>query len=402
MAGRRSGRWYDRGGPPTTAHPTSGGRPLDPDRPAPDDARPTPEPGPAPGPLEPDTDAPRADQPADPASSGGDGAPPPPPPGLRRQLGATRDALIGLVRAHIDLAKAEASEIGGEIGAVAIAVGIAIAALILVAFLVPIGTTLFLGEWLFGSMGWGVLLGTEALVLLGTAAVLGSLGAGRVARAIALAFIAGLVVAILFGTNAPNRLYVAIAEQFGPGIDPGVIALVAGTGIGLVVGGLLGLLAGARRGTGGDAVSGLIGGAVLGGIFGALIGGVVRLAENEGSRPMVVGLLVIGGVAALVGLVLGARGGGGASGAVTGFLGGFVLGGAVGAFSAITFAWHVAIAIGLALFLGLAIALMLADVASRGIDTEALKQRFYPQASIDMGKETVEWAKARMPRGPRS
>jgi hypothetical protein len=347
-------------------------------------------------------DAPLADEPAGPASSGGDGAPPPPPPGLRRQLGATRDAIIGLVRAHIDLARAEASEIGGEIQSVAIAVGIAIGALILVAFLVPIGTTLFLGEWLFGSMGWGVLLGTEALVLLGCAAVLGSLGAGRVARAIALAFVAGLLVAILFGTNAPNLLYVAIAEQFGPGIDPGVIALVAGTGIGLVVGGLLGLLAGARRGTGGDAVSGLIGGAVLGGIFGALIGGVVRLAENEGSRPMVVGLLLIGGLAALVGLVLGARGGGGASGAVAGFLGGFVLGGALGAFSAITFSWHVAIAIGIALFLGLAIALMLADVASRGIDTEALKRRFYPQASIDMGKETVEWAKARMPRGPRS
>jgi hypothetical protein len=346
-------------------------------------------------------DAPLADEPAGPASSGGDGAPPP-PPGLRRQLGATRDAIIGLVRAHIDLARAEASEIGGEIQSVAIAVGIAIGALILVAFLVPIGTTLFLGEWLFGSMGWGVLLGTEALVLLGCAAVLGSLGAGRVARAIALAFVAGLLVAILFGTNAPNLLYVAIAEQFGPGIDPGVIALVAGTGIGLVVGGLLGLLAGARRGTGGDAVSGLIGGAVLGGIFGALIGGVVRLAENEGSRPMVVGLLLIGGLAALVGLVLGARGGGGASGAVAGFLGGFVLGGALGAFSAITFSWHVAIAIGIALFLGLAIALMLADVASRGIDTEALKRRFYPQASIDMGKETVEWAKARMPRGPRS
>jgi len=34
--------------------------------------------------------------------------------------------------------------------------------------------------------------------------------------------------------------------------------------------------------------------------------------------------------------------------------------------------------------------------------SEALKRRFYPQASIDMGKETVEWAKARMPRGPRS
>src|SRR5829696_397750 len=166
-----------------TAHPTSGGRPLDPDRPTPDDARPTPEPGPAPGPLAVNGDAPRADEPSGSAASGGPGTPPP-PPGLRRQLGATRDAIIALVRAHIDLARAEASEIGGEIQSVAIAVGIAIGALILVAFLVPIGTTLFLGEWLFGSMGWGVLLGTEALVLLGTAAVLGSVGAGHVGRAI--------------------------------------------------------------------------------------------------------------------------------------------------------------------------------------------------------------------------
>jgi hypothetical protein len=382
-----------------TAHPTSGGRPLDPDRPTPDDARPAPEPGAAPGPA--DADVPRAEEPSGSATPGGSGTPPP-PPGLRRQLGATRDAVIALVRAHIDLARAEASEIGGEVQSVAVAAGIAIGALILVAFLVPIGTTLFLGEWLFGSMGWGVLLGTEALVLLGTAAVLGSVGAGRVGRAIALAFLAGLLVAILLGTNAPNRLYVAIAEQFGPGIDPGWAALVAGLVSGVVIGGLLGLLAGARRGTRGDAGAGLVGGAILGGVFGALIGGGVRLAENEGSRPMIVGVLIVGGVCALAGLVVGARGGGGLGGAIAGFLTGFVLGGAVGAFSAITFTWHVAIAIGIALFLGLAIALMLADVASRGIDTEALKRRFYPQASIDMGKETVEWAKARMPRGPRS
>jgi hypothetical protein len=381
-----------------TAHPTSGGRPLDPDRPTPDDARPAPEPGAAPGPA--DADVPRAEEPSGSATPGGPGTPP--PPGLRRQLGATRDAVIALVRAHIDLARAEASEIGGEVQSVAVAAGIAIGALILVAFLVPIGTTLFLGEWLFGSMGWGVLLGTEALVLLGTAAVLGSVGAGRVGRAIALAFLAGLLVAILLGTNAPNRLYVAIAEQFGPGIDPGWAALVAGLVSGVVIGGLLGLLAGARRGTRGDAGAGLVGGAILGGVFGALIGGGVRLAENEGSRPMIVGVLIVGGVCALAGLVVGARGGGGLGGAIAGFLTGFVLGGAVGAFSAITFSWHVAIAIGIALFLGLAIALMLADVASRGIDTEALKRRFYPQASIDMGKETVEWAKARMPRGPRS
>ena len=247
-----------------------------------------------------------------------------------------------------------------------------------------------------------MLHGAELLLLVATTGVLAVLGAGRVARSIALAFLAGTLVAILLGTNAPNQLYTLISQQFGAGVDPGVIALVAGTGIGLVLGGLLGLLAGARRGTRGDAGAGLIGGAVLGAIFGAFIGGGVRLAQNEGSRPMIVGLLLVGGVCGLAGLVVGARGGGGAGGAVAGFFTGFVLGGALGAFSAITFSWHVAIAIGIALFLLLAIALMVADVASRGIDTEALKKRFYPQASIDMTKETVEWAKARIPRGPRS
>ena len=127
-------------------------------------------------------------------------------------------------------------------------------------------------------------------------------------------------------------------------------------------------------------MSGLIGGAVLGGIFGP--------DRRRGAARRERGLTADGRRAARD------RWRGGArrarpgrpwrrrrGGAVAGFLGGFVLGGAVGAFSAITFAWHVAIAIGLALFLGLAIALMLADVASRGIDTEALKRRFYPQAT---------------------
>jgi hypothetical protein len=99
--------------------------------------------------------------------------------------------------------------------------------------------------------------------------------------------------------------------------------------------------------------------------------------------------------------VLGARSGG-LTGALTGLVTGFVLGGALGAFTAITFTWHVAIAIGLALALGLATALMGSEVATSGIDAEALKARFYPQATIDTTKETIEWAKARIPGAPRS
>ena len=140
---------------------------------------------------------------------------------------------------------------------------------------------------------------------------------------------------------------------------------------------------------------------MVGAVLGSLSGGLARLAENEASRPMVVGLLLVGGIVALVGLVLGARSSG-LTGALTGLVTGFVLGGALGAFTAITFTWHVAIAIGLALALGLATALMVADVARGASTSEALKARFYPQATIDTTKETIEWAKARIPGAPRS
>jgi hypothetical protein len=62
----------------------------------------------------------------------------------------------------------------------------------------------------------------------------------------------------------------------------------------------------------------------------------------------------------------------------------------------------VAVAIGIAAWFAIALALMAAEVASNGIDVEALKKRFIPQSTIDTTKETIEWAKARIPRGPAS
>ena len=41
-------------------------------------------------------------------------------------------------------------------------------------------------------------------------------------------------------------------------------------------------------------------------------------------------------------------------------------------------------------------------VAREGIDTEALKARFYPTKTIETTKETIEWVRARTPLGPRS
>ena len=53
---------------------------------------------------------------------------------------------------------------------------LAIALVIFAVFLVVIGTSLWLGEWLLGSMGWGVLHGFLLFVSVAMAAVLGALG----------------------------------------------------------------------------------------------------------------------------------------------------------------------------------------------------------------------------------
>ena len=114
---------------------------------------------------------------------------------------------------------------------------------------------------------------------------------------------------------------------------------------------------------------------------------------------MVVGVLIWALAAGVVGLVAGSRTS--ARLALIGLGAGIVFGGLFGAFSAITFSWHVAIAIGLALFLGIAPAVAGAFAANGGIDIEAIKARYMPQATIDTTKETLEWAKSRMPGGGR-
>ena len=101
------------------------------------------------------------------------------PAGLRAQIGAVRDAVRRLIGAHLDLAKAEASEIGGEIKRVALLGGIAIGALIALGLLLPIGLLLFLGELLFGSIGWGVLLGSMVLIDMAILAALVAVGVAR-------------------------------------------------------------------------------------------------------------------------------------------------------------------------------------------------------------------------------
>lgn len=269
----------------------------------------------------------------------GSSAPRRPARGLRAQLLASRDAAISLGQAHLDLAKAEVGAIAGEIGRIAALIALAIVVLILAALLGVIGGALFLGEWLLGSIGWGVLHGILAFAAIAVAALLLGVGAegGRVGRSFAVALIVAVVVGVALGLEWPNQAYAAAGES-------------------------------------------------------------ARINVAEGDRPLIVGLLVGALVGVLVGFAAAIRIGsaGGRVGAIVGLA---ILGALVGAFSAITFGPQVGAGVGIAVGYLTWITVMGVDVARRGVDLEGMKDRFYPTQTIDTGKETLEWLQKRMPPG---
>ena len=91
---------------------------------------------------------------------------------------------MALVLAHIDLAKAEAGAIAGQVGRLIALGALAFMLVVFAVFLLVIGVSLFFGEWLLGSMGWGVLHGVLLFVSVAMAAVLLALGisARRIVR----------------------------------------------------------------------------------------------------------------------------------------------------------------------------------------------------------------------------
>ena len=308
-----------------------------------DDPNASPEPTPPPaGPPPPGGVPPSAPPP--PGGTPPGGAPPrgprKPPPGLRDQLTATKDALLALVLAHVELAKAEAGQIAGEVGRVAALGALAIALVIFAVFLLVIGISLWLGEWLLGSIGWGVLHGFLLFLAVAMAAVLGALGIAprRLVGALAVGVLVAVVVGVVLGLGLLNQLYASIGDALGIAVDPGIRPLV----VGMLFVGFLGLLAG--------------------------IVAAVMMDASGGGRFV-----------ALAGLT--------------------VLGVAIGAFTAITFGPQVGAGIGITAGYLTWMALMGIDVSRTGIDIEALKNRFYPVQTIDTSKETLEWLQKRMPPG---
>jgi hypothetical protein len=262
------------------------------------------------------------------------------PPGIREQIGAVVAAARRLVSAHVELARAEIGEITGEVARAA-ALGCLAAAVVLFALLLlTIGLILFLGEWIFGSIGWGVLLGTLLLVDIAVLAglLVAGVPGGRLGRVLLLALAVGVVVGLVLGLDLTNRAWTAAGDSLLPSVDAGFRPLAIAVMSLAVIGAILGLVVGIRAawGSGG---SGLVVGAATGIILGSLTA--VALGPRVGAAFGVLATLL---------------------------------------------AWPA--------FAGLV-------VARAGLDVDALKVRFYPGQTIETTKETIEWLRQRTPLGPK-
>jgi hypothetical protein len=263
------------------------------------------------------------------------------PVGLRAQLGATFAAGKRLLRAHVDLAKAELADIVDEVKRMVALIGAAIGILVVAGFLFLIGGVLFLGEWLFGSIGWGVLLGFLLLADVALVLILLALDvkARRIGTSFLLAAVAGIIVGVVLALNLTNRGWTALGDQVAAAYSPDTRTVLLALGISAAVLGVLGFLLQIRNGFG-AAIGGLLAGAVVGALIGGLT--VIEIPAQAGAA---MGVLV-----ALI-------------------------------------AWPV---------------LAGRDVLRTGVDGEALAKKFTPEATIGLTKETIEWVRARMPLVPKS
>ena len=239
----------------------------------------------------------------------------------------------------MELARTEVSAIAGEVGRLVALAALAVVVVILAGLLGVIGFALFLGEWLLGSIGWGVLHGILAFLAIATAAGLLAAGvtADRIVRSFAIGVVVAIIVGVALGLEWPNQAFAAAGES-------------------------------------------------------------ARLNVNAGDRPLVVGLLVGALVGALIGFAMAVRidsAGDRAAGIVALILVGI----AVGAFSAITFEPQVGAAVGITIGYLTWLILMGVDLARGGIDVDDMKDRFYPTQTIETSKETLEWLQKRMPPG---
>jgi len=335
------------------------------------------------------------------------------PPSLRGEIGATKAAFQRLVGAHVELAKAEFGDILDEVKKVSILAGIAIATGISAALLLAVGLPLFLGEWIFGSIGWGILHGLLLLAGIGVASAVTAVGiGGAVSRALLIGVATAIFIGVVLGLNLTNRAWGGVGDALLPLADAGarplaaaivVLPVVAAIMIGLL---MLVLALGDDAGGSGTGASG-VGERIPAALPTALyVGWLAAFAYSYSSRVAWpdLAIVAVGLVAAIVALAVlvvvaswhpGFR-------LMTGLAIGTVTGVVLAGLTAVGIGPRVAAAIGVTIGLIAWLGMMGAEVARRDIDTEGLKNRFIPQKTIDITKETIEWVRARTPLSRRS
>lgn len=206
-----------------------------------------------------------------------------------------------LADAHIELLRAELTVAGRELG---IVIGMAVAILVLAVvagLLLVIGTCLFLGEWLFGSMAWGIVHGVSFFVALIVPLALDLAGGRRdaFARGLVAALMVTIVLWALFASNLLRDSAVNMARSLESSlaIEPAFLPTLVGLVAGAVVLGVACLVLGLRRGGVGRL---LVLGLLVGAIVGAILGSVTFDTKGALAIALTIGLIAWIGVTILV------------------------------------------------------------------------------------------------------
>lgn len=229
------------------------------------------------------------------------GAGPSEEPGVADAIRRLRVGGQKLLDAHIELLKAELAVVGRELGIV-IGMAVGILALAVVAgLLLVIGGCLFLGEWLFGSMAWGILHGVLFFVALIVPLALDLAGGRRdaFARGLVTAILTTLLLWALFASNVLRETAVSVGRSLESpiAVEPAFLPTLVGLVAGAVVLGVACLVIGLRRG---DAVRLLVVGTLVGGCVGAILGSVTFDTKGALAVSLTIGLVVWVGVTVLV------------------------------------------------------------------------------------------------------
>ncbi len=210
-----------------------------------------------------------------------------------------------MLGAHLGLLKAELALSGKQLGIIAGLGGLAVALLFLALLLVYIGSCLFFGELLFGSMGWGILHGTllNAVIIGGIAVDLAGGSMRRYGWGVVIGIVMGVLTAAVLATNALPHGAASVAGEAERSIAlaRNFLATLAGLAVGAlalaIVGGILGWR---REMRGRPLIWVIVAAAVVGAIIGAIVGSTLWSYAGAAAIGVSVGLLSM----IIVGLLL--------------------------------------------------------------------------------------------------